>query len=647
MKKTITKLMLLACFLMYVAMVRGQFADPTINILMQPPSVPLNYSGQLELRLVNAGNSDIVANSLEVTVSVGINAEIIGINGATSDSRWVQHTLTSGTNNTIKLRNIGTLGVAEPSGNSVFLTVKGTVEGPWSTITGNIVYIDALNPLLVDEFGNMLPNVWQGNGQTQNDNSTTSLTVTIELNPDINAGIINRPISGNVNTNDNVRPGTAYGTPIEDVGNPTGATITMNTDGTYSFNATQPGVYSYNVPVCSPGQVMPCPLTSLIITVKNPALNNNPPVVNTDITTTPFNTQVTLPILINDGPGNTGGTLGAPTIVGGANPGATATINASGQLVYTPVSGFQGKDTILYQVCESPSGICKTAMAIITVDGPVVANTTVAADDYYATVAGLPVDGNVKNNDSDPQGHSQTVTAQNITIAGKGTLVLSSTGEFTFTPFAIFTGTVDVPYTTCDNGAPQACTKATLHIVVNAAQNIPLPVRLINFYGTSKDCKTVLKWETAAEINADYFEVEMRTGNGNTFTAIGKVFAQGANASYTFNNSALQSDIAYYRLKMVDKDGKYEYSNIIALRCNGVNAAAVYPNPVKDKLYVSGLKTGINTVTLYSIEGRLMQTTSISTATGYVEMGSLPAGTYMLRIYDSNGSFQFFKVVKQ
>src|SRR5690606_2175183 len=81
----------------------------------------------------------------------------------------------------------------------------------------------------------------------------------ISLAPDFNATFINVPVDGNVNTNDDVPSGTTYGTPMADAGNPGGGMITMNTDGTYTFVASTPGTYHYQVPVCIPDQSPPCP----------------------------------------------------------------------------------------------------------------------------------------------------------------------------------------------------------------------------------------------------------------------------------------------------------------------------------------------------------------------------------------------------
>jgi len=304
--------------------------------------------------------------------------------------------------------------------------------------------------------------------------------------PDVNAGEVNVVIPGNVSTNDVVVPGTTYSNPAPNPSNPSSSLPVINPDGTYTFTSPTPGVYTFNVPVCVPNGSVPCPTEPLVITITDPTRNSNPPVLNTDLATTKLNTPVTLPILSNDGPGNVGGTLALPTIVGGGKPGSTATIDPTGKLVYTPAPGFTGNDTITYQACETPGGQCKTSIAIITVLPANSLNTTAAADDYYKTAANTPVSGSVKTNDKDPEGNVTKVTAQNLTPTsgtaatnpafGKGTLSLSAAGTFTFTPVSGFVGTVDIPYTICDSGIiPQACAEATLHIVVSAPVITPEP----------------------------------------------------------------------------------------------------------------------------------------------------------------------------
>ncbi|MBL7766375.1 MAG: tandem-95 repeat protein [Chitinophagaceae bacterium] len=302
------------------------------------------------------------------------------------------------------------------------------------------------------------------------DTATVYITVTkpyIETNPDFNVTYVNVSVPGNVNTNDITPVGTTYGTPTAVPGNPGGAMPVVNSNGTYTFITPIQGVYQFLVPVCEPGQTLDCISELLTITVL-PLTDVYPPIANTDIATTPMSTPVTLISLSNDA-----ATLGFALIPGSVtitdlpNHGSAVVNPLNGNITYTPDAGYVGMDTLKYQVCQNtiPS-TCATAYQIITIQPSDWPNSTTAADDYYSTGLNQPVSGNVKTNDTDPEGHAQTVTPQTTTISGKGTLVLNSDGTFTFTPTSGYKGPVEFPYTICDNGVPQECASATLHILI-------------------------------------------------------------------------------------------------------------------------------------------------------------------------------------
>ena len=385
-----------------------------------------------------------------------------------------------------------------------------------------------ISPALLSHNGVYTCTITDANGQT----NTKTVTVVVNdcVKPDINAGLVNQPIPGNVKTNDVVPAGTTYGTPVAAPGNPTGTvSITMNPDGTYTFQSDTPGIYTYNVPVCIGGQASPCPTVPLVITVKNPASQVNPPVASTDLATTPLNTPVTIPILLNDGAGNNGGSLNNPAVVSGVNTGATGVVNTNGTFTYTPAPGFVGKDTIIYRVCESPSGLCATSEIIVNVLPDGAANTTAASDDYAYTDSGIPVTGkNVKTNDIDPEGNATTITPQNIIVPGKGTFVLNSDGSYTFTPIAGFSGTVDLPYTICDDGTPQACATATLHIVVVAGN--PLYAVFGEIRAVVRNGQLIVNWTTLKEENSAFFEIEV-SKDGVNFTKLGEQRSLAANGN--------------------------------------------------------------------------------------------------------------------
>lgn len=299
-----------------------------------------------------------------------------------------------------------------------------------------------------------------------------TLNCGLVLNPDFNATLVNIALTGNVSTNDKTTSGTpTYGTPIPAASNSAGATISMNANGTYTFSATTAGVYTYTVPVCPTGVSTNCPTAPLVISVSNPTVNTNAPVANADIATLIAGTgaNVVVKTLANDGCSNAGCSLN-PALTVSVQPthGTAVVTNANGDITYTPTAGFTGTDSLTYSVCDyqSPTPKCATAKQYFTVSPSGVANTTVAADDFIDIGAHTTGSGNVKTNDSDPEGNPQTVTSQTTTIPGKGTLVLQTTGTYLFTPVNGFTGPVEFAYTTCDNNATQACASATLHILV-------------------------------------------------------------------------------------------------------------------------------------------------------------------------------------
>jgi gliding motility-associated-like protein len=286
--------------------------------------------------------------------------------------------------------------------------------------------------------------------------------------PDFNVTNTNVPVNGNLSTNDQVPAGTSYGQPTPNSNNPIGSTITINSNGTYTFKATNPGTYTYYVPTCAPGQTTGCPLTPLVITVVDPLINTNPPIANTDIASTTANTPVTTNVLANDKAANAGGSLN-PTSVSIASPPkhGVVLVNNDGTLTYTPAAGFVGTDSLIYSVCDNtaPLPLCKTAVVYYTVNAASSNNATIAADDFAITKELSSVSNNVLANDKNTAGASLKVTSIPTVPASKGIFQMNTDGTYVFTPADGFTGTLDLIYTVC-GGTPEICVNATLHILV-------------------------------------------------------------------------------------------------------------------------------------------------------------------------------------
>lgn len=327
------------------------------------------------------------------------------------------------------------------------------------------------------------------------------------LNPDFNVTSVRVPVSGNTATNDKTQPGTVYGAAILPAGvtNPSSDLPSMNADGTYTFTATQPGVYQFEVPVCASAGSTNCPLVLLTITVlDNVQGKTNPPVANTDIAITKYDTPVTIHTLSNDRPGSPDLALNPSSVTitdqngntsGNTSSGGTATVDsATGDISYTPSAGFVGTDTIRYTVCDNqPVPQCATAYQIVTVLPPGAVNTTQAADDYYYTTsntAGLTIDAahGVLVNDTDPERDAIAAIAMDTVIAGKGRIQLKADGSFVFTPVAGFTGTVVIPYTMKDTGVPEADARASIYILIKPVVPDLTPVitvQPVSIHGTT------------------------------------------------------------------------------------------------------------------------------------------------------------------
>ena len=157
-----------------------QSGDPTIDVYVPNNPILIGTTTDLMIRLGNFGQSNIMPNSLNVTITAGLNTEILGIDRANQYDKWKIVSLTSGTTNTIKLTNKDTLGIYDVG--DLTLTLKGTKVGPASLIQGNIGYNIGLNPLITGCDGvGPCPNAWQENLALPNDNSNYSAIVVATL----------------------------------------------------------------------------------------------------------------------------------------------------------------------------------------------------------------------------------------------------------------------------------------------------------------------------------------------------------------------------------------------------------------------------------------------------------------------------------
>ncbi|MEM9261837.1 MAG: T9SS type A sorting domain-containing protein, partial [Bacteroidota bacterium] len=144
--------------------------------------------------------------------------------------------------------------------------------------------------------------------------------------------------------------------------------------------------------------------------------------------------------------------------------------------------------------------------------------------------------------------------------------------------------------------------------------------------------------KTAGELNNDFFAVEHST-DGETFTEVGKVEGRGTVAEaqeYQFLHQGTFTGNNFYRLRQVDYDGSFAYSNIQSVKISVPgDLAQVFPNPAAERLNLQFISnsTGLN-LQLVEATGRtrLVKTVAAQTLRTTLAVAQLPRGVYWLQI---------------
>jgi hypothetical protein len=116
----------------------------------------------------------------------------------------------------------------------------------------------------------------------------------------------------------------------------------------------------------------------------------------------------------------------------------------------------------------------------------------------------------------------------------------------------------------------------------------PLPVKLISFNAKAEGKNVICKWESASEINNDYFSVE-RSADGVNYTSIGSVKGAGNSTTVNYYNFTDESPLNgnnYYRLKQKDFDGTFTNSEAEFVFMEVKNNYVFFPNPSQGKLHI-------------------------------------------------------------
>jgi hypothetical protein len=188
----------------------------------------------------------------------------------------------------------------------------------------------------------------------------------------------------------------------------------------------------------------------------------------------------------------------------------------------------------------------------------------------------------------------------------------------------------------------------------------PLPVTLTNFRGERVGSINKLLWSTETEVNNAGFELQ-RSADGRNFSKLAWVATKADNGynnttlSYSYNDENSLKGNNYYRLKQIDKDGKYSYSTVVLLRSKAteITLSNVYPNPAQKELNLVITSPSAEKVTIVvtDLTGKVIMQQAAQLVIGdnqqQLQVQSLASGAYIIKVICSSGcetsAFTFLK----
>jgi hypothetical protein len=181
----------------------------------------------------------------------------------------------------------------------------------------------------------------------------------------------------------------------------------------------------------------------------------------------------------------------------------------------------------------------------------------------------------------------------------------------------------------------------------------PLPVTLASFVVKKDERSVSLNWVTVSEINHSHFEVQ-RSLDGKYWYRIGTVEGgrdmsnvepTAVSREYQFTDSSPAPNENLYRLKMIDTDQSFSYSQVRSVLYDNISVAMLYPNPVVDRLYFGeSIKHGNSQISIFNSRGESMIRFMPIPVDG-ISLAYFTPGIYLVAIKSRDGKISSSKVV--
>lgn len=367
-----------------------------------------------------------------------------------------------------------TIPITFPSNGSVVLNSNGTFE-----YVPNTGYVGA--DLFVYQ-------VCDDGTPTACDLATVYLTVLVRNTPpyaidDVNIIPKNGMATGDLLANDfdlednNISINTEPVIPVEN------GMLTINMDGSYKYTPNPDfvgeDVFSYQI--CDDGTPIMCDTATVTIEIiENDLTVNDPPIGVNDVYVALVNTKINSNLISNDFDPD-GDLITINTTPTSQPTNGMVNINSEGTFQYMPNTNFTGDDYFTYQICDDQTpSLCTGVTVSITIIPFSNNNITFANDDAAYTIEDVAVNGDLLANDTDPEGHTQTVNPNPVSPPKNGRVTINLDGTYTYNPNHDYSGFDQFTYLLCDNGTPSACDEAVVRINIQPVNDPPIAKDDIN-----------------------------------------------------------------------------------------------------------------------------------------------------------------------
>lgn len=593
-------------------------ADPyTTSVYGYTYSTPVGTTQFIRFNVGNGNSADrvILAGSVEWTLNFPTTILSVGT-GYTLPAPFYEYGRTSdATSTSILIRTNADIDYLANSGNpmaqafTLYIPVTGTVAGTAGTISGNNRVLPGFNGTV-------------GNGNSINDNATSPIIFSpVSSNITINGNVWN-DFNGNIQQE------------VAENGTSAGTTLYVNlVDAGGNIISSTPidvatGAYSINAPTNVTGY-------KLVLATSPTAISPSLP-----YTTTPGDTWVNTGESVDDASNSATQT----TIVGQIelNTGTSNIVDQNFGIEQRPVA-----NNMLWNVSGAvENNAYKVGLGELDdANGEQLLNATDPEEGQITNGTTFQILSVPKN-----------ATGQNdpsFELRYNGTLLVDGDFIENFNPdWLTFTIKTTSPpnitsflYNVSDNAGVFSISPATYSIHLLSV----LPVTGLHLKVTAVGVgRNHLEWQTLTEIGTSYSDIE-RSTDGNTFVSIGRVqAAENSNQrnSYIFTDDKAPEGIAYYRVRLVDKDGRNKLSNVAVITPLQWQLIKLMPNPARSFIVIAGVKEGQD-IRINGISGALVRQLSVKGISSVIDLAGFAAGTYIIQVYEKGRKVFTGKFIKQ